>query len=529
MILNLNISFGIAEDFDLDSVDLFSNHGAIMLVLNPENGEIDFANFAAEEFYQYPLEILEGMNINDINVLTMEEVMIEMEDAKNEKRNFFLFKHMLNSGEIRDVEVYSYPVMVNGEEKLFSIIVDVTDKLRVEQLEREHEEHIKNNMITIIYGLIAFFLIFALLFLMLYRKNRQLKYMSKYDALTGVYNRTSISKIYDKLIQKNRLPLAFLMVDVNNLKFINDSFGHIHGDEMIVGVGEKLKSVNGGSNYVARVSGDEFVILIENCNRVRMKEVMEEICKFKVEIESVHFDVSVGSKLVESNKIDYRTAFTISESKMYSIKAHTKAERSAMIEKEMLEKIYEKNSKMKMQGINSPKLAVWIAEKLKLSEEEVEYVKEAARLQGIGHAINIDEYMTRDAISTTDEMNTFRMHPEKGYNILNALGVSQNIANGVFYHHENYDGSGFPKGLVGEEIPIASRIIGLVNGILTEWKLQKNGSLEKIWKSIESNAGIVYDPLIIDKLNYKASLDELKNHLDEIDANTLEMKKHVKK
>jgi len=114
------------------SMDLFMNHGSIMLMIDPDTGQIAYANKQAARFYKTPLELLLKKKIKDINQLSSIEVEREIVNAKLTKRNYFLFKHRIGTDEIRDVEVYSYPVKHDGKQMLFSVVVDVTDKLAAE-------------------------------------------------------------------------------------------------------------------------------------------------------------------------------------------------------------------------------------------------------------------------------------------------------------------------------------------------------------------------------------------------------------
>lgn len=116
---------------------LFENSKSVMLLINPATGSIIDANIAACNFYQYPKRDLLSFNIMEINIFSEIEVKREMENAKNESRNNFLFKHKLSTGEVRDVEVFSSPVTIDNNKILYSIINDVTEKLR---LAKEKEE-----------------------------------------------------------------------------------------------------------------------------------------------------------------------------------------------------------------------------------------------------------------------------------------------------------------------------------------------------------------------------------------------------
>ena len=116
--------------------DLFEESHSIMLIINPETGEIIDANFSACKFYQYTKEQIIKMSIMDINTLNPKQISKKMQHAKKEERNYFNFNHKLATGEIRDVEVYSSPIMLAGQKVLYSIIHDITERLRIEK-ERE--------------------------------------------------------------------------------------------------------------------------------------------------------------------------------------------------------------------------------------------------------------------------------------------------------------------------------------------------------------------------------------------------------
>lgn len=106
--------------------EVFQDHGVVMLLIAPENGQIVDANNAAVTYYGYSLEDLRSLTIEDINALTPEQVKEERELAAQESRNYFFFRHRLASGEIRPVEVFSHPQEFNGRTLLVSIIVDMS-------------------------------------------------------------------------------------------------------------------------------------------------------------------------------------------------------------------------------------------------------------------------------------------------------------------------------------------------------------------------------------------------------------------
>ncbi len=118
---------------------LFRENSAPMLLIDPATGDIVDANQAACEYYGYEHENLLGMKISQINILDPDEVRMEMSRSVSGEKRKFDFRHRLASGEVRDVDVYSGPVHIQGRQLLYSIIHDVTDRKLTEGALRESE------------------------------------------------------------------------------------------------------------------------------------------------------------------------------------------------------------------------------------------------------------------------------------------------------------------------------------------------------------------------------------------------------
>lgn len=115
---------------------LFENNYSVMLLIDPETGAIKDANPSACLFYGYTKDELTKLKITDINTRSKKEIFMEMERAKSEKRNYFNFKHRLSNGVIKDVEVFSGPIIIRKKFLLCSVIHDISERKSAEK-ERE--------------------------------------------------------------------------------------------------------------------------------------------------------------------------------------------------------------------------------------------------------------------------------------------------------------------------------------------------------------------------------------------------------
>ena len=111
---------------------LFQDNHDVLLLLDPDQGEIVDANPAACEFYGYPLDAMTRLTAADINTLEADRINDEINAAMSDGKRHFFFRHRLADGDIRDVEVFSGPIVVDGRELLYSIVHDITERRKAE-------------------------------------------------------------------------------------------------------------------------------------------------------------------------------------------------------------------------------------------------------------------------------------------------------------------------------------------------------------------------------------------------------------
>ncbi len=144
-ILLMTLSLLYAKD-DLILDEYFEKNGQVMLLVEPKSGKIERANESAARFYGYPKEKLESMGIQEINMLTPEQVAKERELARSEKRNYFIFRHKLADGSVKRVEVYSHPIEIDSNTLLFSTIHDVSNLELAEQTVKHYSESLEKQV-----------------------------------------------------------------------------------------------------------------------------------------------------------------------------------------------------------------------------------------------------------------------------------------------------------------------------------------------------------------------------------------------
>ena len=125
---------------------LFENNHAVMLLIDPVTAAIRDANPAACAYYGWSRDEIKRLRIDQINLLTAEDVCAQMELARSEQRRHFYFRHRRADGSVRDVEVYSGPMTVKGQTLLYSIVHDITDRMRAQKELAESERRISTLM-----------------------------------------------------------------------------------------------------------------------------------------------------------------------------------------------------------------------------------------------------------------------------------------------------------------------------------------------------------------------------------------------
>ncbi|NRT30290.1 diguanylate cyclase (GGDEF)-like protein [Clostridium beijerinckii] len=173
----------------------------------------------------------------------------------------------------------------------------------------------------------------------------RLRYLSEIDILTGLYNRYSFEEKIKELNHEQYLPLGIIMGDVNGLKIVNDTLGHLEGDNLLRSIAGVLKEICHPNGYVFRWGGDEFIILIPNCDESKCEKVIRKITK-KCEQSDYKFmqlSIALGEGIKYSLQEDIYDCINKVEEKVYRQKLLEKKSIRSSIMDSLKKSLEEKN------------------------------------------------------------------------------------------------------------------------------------------------------------------------------------------
>jgi len=161
-------------------------------------------------------------------------------------------------------------------------------------------------------------------------QKQQLTYLSNHDSLTDVYNRTYMKEFLADTSSIKKLPLVIAMMDMDNLKVINDSYGHDAGDQAIVSFAREIKSVAKSSDIIIRRSGDEFLLIMCDTNEKDAQNIVD-IIKERVEkvlIADIYLSVSIGYAVMTDSNQSFQDIIRLADQAMYLDKEKNKIKTS---------------------------------------------------------------------------------------------------------------------------------------------------------------------------------------------------------
>ncbi|MCR4397479.1 MAG: diguanylate cyclase, partial [Firmicutes bacterium] len=330
----------------------------------------------------------------------------------------------------------------------------------------------------------------------------EIKYLSFHDKLTGLYNRAYFEEELMRINAQRQLPISIIMGDVNGLKLVNDAFGHHEGDRHLVEMAHILRGCCRKEDVVARWGGDEFVMVLPKTSHRTATEVCDRIrqaCRESAR-NPLKLSIALGTATKETPGESIQELLREAEDRMYRNKLLESKSTRSFIFLSLQKTLRERSHETEEHAQRLQKIALRIGQALGLSDSKLDELSLLAALHDIGKIAIPDSILLKPTQLTAEEWETVKRHPEIGYRIAASSPEMAPIAEAILSHHERWDGTGYPQGLKGDEIPLTSRIIAVADAYDTmthrrQYKEAIRG--DEACREISANAGTQFDPEVV--------------------------------
>ncbi len=335
------------------------------------------------------------------------------------------------------------------------------------------------------------------------QKQKEIEYISFHDFLTGLNNRRYFAEMISSLDDERHCPLGIMMIDLNGLKIINDAYGHEVGDVALKEFANLLMKLKCVNHHIARIGGDEFAMILEKTNFEELENMKNEISEqaSNITIQNIELSVAVGYDMKSSNEDHIGDILKNAENDMYKRKLFEGISARNKSIRAILKTLTTKYEEERLHSERVANISEKIGESLKLSKDDINELKMAATFHDIGKISIPDAILDKPNKLTQDEYEIIKTHTENGYQILRAADEYSDLAIDALYHHEWWNGKGYPEGISGEEIPLFSRIISIADtfeAITSNRPYRKAKTKEFAIAEIKKYSGTQFDPRLVD-------------------------------
>lgn len=359
----------------------------------------------------------------------------------------------------------------------------------------------------------------------------RLEQKSRSDELTGLFNRRYFEeRLREELSRHSRYGDVFsiFMIDLDNFKAYNDVYGHPAGDVILGQIGRIIKDSIRNVDQAFRYGGDEFVVILPQtardaayvvAERVR-RQIVEEMQKKAIAVTS-----SIGLASYPADGMLSGELVDVADTALYHAK-RTGGNRiflsSNILSKppddggtsgigtrpSSLSEVYDIASVVEAKDPytygHSKRVNIYamaLAERIGLSPDEVSALSAAALLHDIGKVGIPDTVLNKKEKLSKEDWEAIKAHPRLGANIVSNIPKLARTVTSILHHHERWDGTGYPEGLKGQEIPIEARILAIADSFeaMTSARSYRPAlSIDEVVKELKKCAGIQFDPKLVE-------------------------------
>jgi diguanylate cyclase (GGDEF)-like protein len=360
----------------------------------------------------------------------------------------------------------------------------------------------------------------------------QLFLQSVTDPLTGLYNhRYFQDQLTVELDRAARYQeeLAVVVFDLDEFGDFNARFGHLAGDRLLAGLGERLASLVVGHAVAARLGGDEFGILLPGCDArsaaIFTQHVLDVI-GVECGMQPGDLSASAGVAAYPEHGDDAARLLHLADGSLFNAKetgrgrvivydaghvpdlsAHERIERLERLSRisavrALAAAVDARDSDTRFHAQRVADLALGLAQHMQLPDERARFVETAAVIHDVGKIAVPDSVLKKPGALEPAEWEEIRSHPEHGQRILAATGLPD-LVPAVRSHHERWDGTGYPDGLVGNEIPFEARLLavcGAYEAMTADRAYRPALTAEQARAELLAGAGTQFDPRLTEEL-----------------------------
>ncbi len=327
----------------------------------------------------------------------------------------------------------------------------------------------------------------------------ELMFKTYHDELTGLYNRAHMTELlrhYDKTMP---LPFSIIVADLNGLKITNDTFGHDTGDQMLIRVSNIIKANIKKDHIACRIGGDEIVVFMPLTEEAECDHIVKNIknATLKTEDDPIKPLVALGHASTSNGSYDFAALFKIAEDRMYVNKMADSEANYDLIINSLKKNLYKNKYENEAHHERLAKMCKEAGQALKLNKQDIDNLILLAQLHDLGKIGLDNKILVKDGPLTYEEWESVKRHPELGFKIVSASKKLSHIGKCILASHESWDGSGYPQGLKGEEIPLTARLFNIIEAYDVMTHERPYGgvySKEKALNEILASAGLKFDP-----------------------------------